>query len=50
MSHTAATFCIHVPMFDTNWAIHSARNTAWTSGAHGDVAGEPAATGSLTAG
>ena len=25
MSHTAATFCIHVPMFDTSDAAHSRR-------------------------
>ena len=25
ISHTAPTFCIHVPMFDTSCALHSAR-------------------------
>ena len=25
ISHTAPTFCIHVPMFDTSCAVHSAR-------------------------
>jgi hypothetical protein len=30
----APTVCIHVPRFETNCAIHSARNTGDRSGAH----------------
>ena len=32
-SHWAPTVCIQVPMFDTNWAIHRARNTGRANGA-----------------
>ncbi|APA98230.1 hypothetical protein NS506_04182 [Nocardia seriolae] len=35
--HCAPTVCIQVPRFDTSCAIHSARNTVFASGAHGDT-------------
>ncbi len=35
-SHCAPTVCIQVPMFDTNWAIHSARNTGRANGAQAE--------------
>jgi hypothetical protein len=34
-NHCAPTVCIHVPMLEANWAIHSARNNGESrSGAH----------------
>jgi len=39
-SHCAPTVCIHVPMFDTNCAIHRARNTGWANGAQADADSE----------
>ena len=38
--------CMNVPMFDTNWASHSIRNTGCRSGAHADTRGRwPVAAG-----
>src|SRR5229473_564100 len=41
MAHAALTFCIHVPMFETSEAIHSARNTGCDSGIQADSAVRP---------
>src|SRR3954447_12573575 len=37
MSHADPTFCISVPMFDTNWATNNAKKIRYRNGAHGDV-------------
>ncbi len=37
MSHAEPTFCIKVPMFDTNWAMNSAKKMRYRNGLHGDV-------------
>ena len=38
MSHTAPTFCIQVPTYETTDAIHRARNSGSYSGCQGDIA------------
>src|SRR5262245_35934507 len=37
ISQAAATTCIHEPMLDARDATHSARNTLFRSGSHGDA-------------
>ena len=34
INHAAPTFCIHVPTFDTNAAIHNQKNTRCDSVCH----------------
>ena len=44
INQTPPTFCIHVPMFDTRDAIHSARNTGYLSGLQAEVGSSSAMT------
>ena len=36
ISQAEPTLCISVPMFEANWAMNSALNTGYRSGAHGE--------------